>query len=273
MNLGRGLRAATSVHRLPFVAVAFAATLALSAPDALAQGAFKAKKKDATFNVLPTLITSVTVADGQLVANGLVGTTPFQAPITLTTPGLGALQVPGECPVLNLSLGPIHLTLLGLNVDTSGICLEITAIQGGGLLGDLLCTIANLLGPGGLQLPDVLAMLTPQQLSTLDSGLTQTLNQAVFIPLMSSDALQAASCSVLSLALGPVDLNLLGLRVQLNDCADPVGPVTVDITATPGGGLLGDLLCSLSGLLNGNPTLRILALLQSIATLLGGLVG
>jgi hypothetical protein len=51
------------------------------------------------------------------------------------------------------------------------------------------------------------------------------------------------SCKVLTLTLGPLDLNLLGLRVQLNQ-------VNLRITAIPGGGLLGDLLCSLTNLLN-----------------------
>ena len=50
-------------------------------------------------------------------------------------------------------------------------------------------------------------------------------------------------CRVLTLTLGPLDLNLLGLRVQLNQ-------VNLRITAIPGGGLLGDLLCGIANLLN-----------------------
>ena len=50
-------------------------------------------------------------------------------------------------------------------------------------------------------------------------------------------------CRVLTLTLGPLDLNLLGLRVQLNQ-------VNLRITAIPGGGLLGDLLCGITNLLN-----------------------
>ena len=50
-------------------------------------------------------------------------------------------------------------------------------------------------------------------------------------------------CRILTLTLGPLDLNLLGLRVQLNQ-------VNLRITAIPGGGLLGDLLCGISNLLN-----------------------
>ncbi|HMB02552.1 MAG TPA: hypothetical protein VKP69_02295, partial [Isosphaeraceae bacterium] len=64
----------------------------------------------------------------------------------------------------------------------------------------------------------------------------------------------ADGCPILHLSLQIPDLNLLGLHVQLDNCNN--GPVTVDITAihsgSPGGGLLGDLLCSVSNLLNSN---------------------
>jgi hypothetical protein len=50
-------------------------------------------------------------------------------------------------------------------------------------------------------------------------------------------------CRILTLTLGPLDLNLLGLRIQLNR-------INLRITAIPGGGLLGDLLCGLANLLN-----------------------
>jgi hypothetical protein len=248
-------------QKITVALVALALMMSTGAPSAAPA------KKSVPFNVVPMIITSVAVADGQLVANGLVGTTPFQAPITLTP---GAVPAGGTCPVLDLSLGPIHLSLLGLNVDTSSICLQITAIQGGGLLGDLLCSIANLLNLN-VPLGDILGGLSSAQLDTLNSGLTQVLNQAVFIPLSRSDAVAAAACSVLHLELGPLDLNLLGLRVELNNCAN--GPVVLDITATPGGGLLGDLLCGLSNLLETGATLKILAVLQNIATLLGSLLG
>lgn len=251
--------------RVRLFTVALVAMLAVSAPDAFAQQG--KGKKPTTVNVLPITIQSVTVTGGQLMANGLVGTTAFSTPITLTPQA-----VPGAaCPILNLSLGPINLDLLGLNVDTSPICLDITAVPGSGaLLGNLLCGIANLLN-SGLTQSAVLSGLTPQELATLDSGLTQLLNQAVFVPLSSSEALQSATCNVLSLAIGPVDLNLLGLRVELDDCDD--GPVTLDITADPAGGLLGSLLCSLANLLNSSGTqTAILAVLRNIAALIGALV-
>jgi len=53
-------------------------------------------------------------------------------------------------------------------------------------------------------------------------------------------------CSILTLNLGPLHLDLLGLVVDL-------APVNLDVTAVPGAGnLLGNLLCSVAGLLD-NP--------------------
>jgi hypothetical protein len=253
-------------RRVRLFTLALFAILSLSAHEAFAQQG--KGKKPTTFNVIPIMIESVTVSGDQLMANGLVGTTPFQTPITLTP---GATPTGASCPILNLSLGPINLDLLGLNVDTSPICLDITAVPGSGaLLGNLLCSIANLLN-GGLTQSAVLAGLNQEDLATLDSGLTQLLNQAVFVPLSSSEALVSATCNVLSLAIGPLDLNLLGLRVELDDCDN--GPVTVDITADPAGGLLGSLLCSLANLLNGSAAqTAVLALLRNIASLIGALL-
>lgn len=62
----------------------------------------------------------------------------------------------------------------------------------------------------------------------------------------------AATCSVLHLVLGPVNLNLLGLVVTLGGGTLANQPIVLDITAVPGAGnLLGNLLCSVSNLLNG----------------------
>ncbi len=62
----------------------------------------------------------------------------------------------------------------------------------------------------------------------------------------------AATCSVLHLVLGPVNLNLLGLVVTLGGGSLANQPIVLDITAVSGSGnLLGNLLCSVSNLLNG----------------------
>jgi len=58
-----------------------------------------------------------------------------------TTPN--AVTAAGICNVLDLTLGPIHLDLLGLVVDTNTIHLTITADPNGGILGSLLCSLAG----------------------------------------------------------------------------------------------------------------------------------
>ena len=59
------------------------------------------------------------------------------------------------------------------------------------------------------------------------------------------DAQVSNMCAILHLDLGPLNLNLLGLTVHLNE-------VILDITAVSGpGNLLGNLLCNVANLLNG----------------------
>jgi hypothetical protein len=61
-----------------------------------------------------------------------------------------------------------------------------------------------------------------------------------------------ATCDILRLVLGPLDLNLLGLRVQLNR-------VVLNITGETGpGNLLGNLLCAIAGLLDRGGLLSII---------------
>jgi hypothetical protein len=53
------------------------------------------------------------------------------------------------CTILTLDLGPLDLNLLGLHVHLDEVHLVIEAHEGQGLLGDLLCAVANLLDTGG----------------------------------------------------------------------------------------------------------------------------
>lgn len=92
---------------------------------------------------------------GQLLANGTVNgvltTATSTVPVaTQTVTGLLVNSASGSCPILSLSLGPLHLNLLGLVVDLNQVNLNITAQPGAGnLLGNLLCDVANLLNNGG----------------------------------------------------------------------------------------------------------------------------
>jgi hypothetical protein len=79
-------------------------------------------------------------------------------------------------------------------------------------------------------------------------------------------AATTASCEILNLVLGPLDLNLLGLVVHLDQ-------VVLDIRAVPGAGnLLGNLLCAIAGLLDGpSPLAGLVGLLNNLLGALGNL--
>jgi len=88
----------------------------------------------------------------------------FAAP-TAAARQAGGVQAQATCEILDLVLGPIDLTLLGLRLQVNQIHIQLTADQAGGLLGALLCAVANLLNPLGAladlvkALNDILALL------------------------------------------------------------------------------------------------------------------
>jgi len=76
---------------------------------------------------------------------------------------------------------------------------------------------------------------------------------------------QQETCPILHLAIGPINLNLLGLVVTTQ-------PIVIDIVAVPGpGNLLGNLLCAIAGLLDPGGTLS--GLLAQLVALLNQLLG
>src|SRR4051794_22884976 len=80
-------------------------------------------------------------------------------------------------------------------------------------------------------------------LTTAAGVVTNITNQLVNLPVIG--AAPTGSCQILDLRLGPLDLNLLGLMVHLDQ-------VHLNITAQSGpGNLLGNLLCGLANALNG----------------------
>jgi len=81
-------------------------------------------------------------------------------------------------------------------------------------------------------------------LTRTDGGAT-AVNQQAAMPVNTQQS--TGGCEILDLVLGPLDLNLLGLEVHLDT-------VHLNITAQPGpGNLLGNLLCSIAGLLDKTP--------------------
>lgn len=109
------------------------------------------------------VIRHVSVVNGQLVADQYTATA-YDASgnvvatlSTATDPTLPALPLGSNrgsrCSILHLDLAPISLDLLGLELTTSRIVIDLTAVSGpGNLLGNLLCAVTGLLdntGGGG----------------------------------------------------------------------------------------------------------------------------
>jgi hypothetical protein len=114
-----------------------------------------------------------------------------------------------------------------------------------------------------MQNGDLTAIGTFTGTVTTAAGAATSGTQQIALPV---DVQQSAgSCQILDLVLGPLDLDLLGLQVHLDT-------VHLNITAQQGpGNLLGNLLCAVAGLLDGNTGVN--AVLTQIANLLNQLLG
>ena len=92
---------------------------------------------------------------------------------------------------------------------------------------------------------------------TTAAGATTSVARTVTMPA----AVTQATCDILHLDLGPLNLDLLGLQVNLSQ-------IVLDITAESGAGnLLGNLLCGVAGLLDSPGGLA--GLLNQILSILG----
>ena len=153
------------------------------------------------------------------------------------------------CPILDLTLGPLDLNLLGLIVHLDTVHLRITANSRGGVLGSLFCSLSRARIPLAQSAKRLTRAARLSGLSTkgvhLGVPLYQTTSGTTSTLSTSRDtAAPTVICSVLDLTLGPLDLNLLGLMVHLDK-------VHLVITADSQGGILGQLLCGLAGGLGG----------------------
>jgi hypothetical protein len=79
-----------------------------------------------------------------------------------------------------------------------------------------------------------------------------------------TDGIGGAVCDILHLEVGPIDLELLGLIVHLDE-------IVLDIDADPDAGILGDLLCSIADGFGGGLLGQITNLLNDILDILEGL--
>jgi hypothetical protein len=175
------------------------------------------------------------VANGTLTGKLSSGTSVSRdsAPVRFK---VAAARSGSRCNVITLRLAPLDLELLGVQVTTSHISLDVYARKGR-VLGDLFCALSH-------------AKVTfPRAARAMNSHLGGR-SLPVFAasqPLYASAAqAQPQTCQVLKLVLGPLHLDLLGLVVDLYGKTN-ADPVIVTINAIPSQGLLGQLLCGLAG--------------------------
>ena len=125
-----------------------AATAAPAAAPAAPTANITATLSDATGPIQGTLSNLVFTVNqaGNLVLNGTF--TDALGNVTNFTTTI--LQGTGSCQILDLTLGPLDLNLLGLMVHLDQVHLNITAQSGpGNLLGNLLCGVSHLLDGNG----------------------------------------------------------------------------------------------------------------------------
>lgn len=170
---------------------------------------------------------------------------PFHA--NVASRGIRALQS-RTCSVLDLTLDKLSLTLLGLNVNLGKVILTINGNASGGALGSLFCQLAHT----RVKLRGLASYAGRLTQAVHKSGLSSTSDSLLgfSVPVRQLQASTVGGnvvCPILDLILGPLHLNLLGLIVDLNQ-------VHLTITASPTGGVLGSLFCSLAGSTTTAPT-------------------
>jgi hypothetical protein len=234
--------------------LAVCCALALLVPVAAADARASASSGNQGKVAVGAKIKRFAVVDRKIVARGVLtsrvsGAGSSQAARTPVTFAVDAQA--GRCQVLTLTLNDLQLSLLGLNVDLSEVNLRIFAVRRGpdsGILGRLFCALSR----SAVRLGRGASVAHAQKVvSALNSRLKDRPMRAFHADAVlrendGASAAQAGQCQVLRLVLGPLDLNLLGLVVQLYG-PNRNAPVTLTITSTPGGGVLGDLFCGLSG--------------------------
>jgi hypothetical protein len=229
----RGERVDT-MKPLTVVLAALIAAVSLAVPasaDAAASSKLSMKAKITSFRATASGV----VADGTLTGRLRSGTSVSRdsAPVRFQ---VAAERQGRRCDVITLRLAPLDLELLGVQVRTSHISLDVYARKGR-VLGDLFCALAD----AKVTFPRVARAMN----SRLDGRSLPVFSASESVPASVAQA-QPQSCQVLKLVLGPLHLDLLGLVVDLygrtqND------PVVVRINAQPARGLLGQLLCGLAG--------------------------
>src|SRR4051812_47167584 len=239
----------------PVILAALAATVTLAHPAAA--NAATSSRLSMRANITSfRATTSGVVANGTLTGRLSSGTSVSRdsAPVKFA---VAAKRSGARCNVITLRLAPLDLELLGAQVTTSHISLDVYARKGR-VLGNLFCALAR----AKVTFPRA-ARVARALNSRLDGRSLRVLAASTSMPASAAQA-QTQSCQVLKLILGPLHLDLLGLVVDLYGKTHS-DPVIVTINGQPDKGLLGQLLCGLAG----GGGITNLAGLQSVLSSLG----
>jgi hypothetical protein len=216
---------------LPVLVLVFGG-LAVPAAAQAATSTVTMTAKITRFQARGNTLTATGVLTGTLGSGGK--TTKDTAPVRFR---VAAARAGRRCDILTLNLQQLHLELLGAEVKTSAINLELYATRGA-ILGNLFCALSR----AKVRLPRIAAAMNHK----LGNHGLQVMAARAPINGGAAQAPAAASCQVLNLVLGPLHLNLLGLNVDLYGKTKS-DPVVVTINAVPDQGILGQVLCSLAG--------------------------
>lgn len=173
------------------------------------------------------------VADGTLTGRLTSGMNVSRqsAPVKFA---VAAARRGARCNVITLRLAPLDLELLGVQVTTSHISLDVYAVKGR-VLGNPFCALA------GAKVTFPKAARAARALNAhLHGRPLRVFGASESLPASAAQA-QPQTCQVLKLVLGPLHLDLLGLVVDLYGKTH-ANPVIVTINAIPSQGLLGQLV-------------------------------
>ena len=208
-------------------------------------------------------------------------TNRFIAGVALTTTAVLGLAVPGVASASPTSTSSATSVSAPVKSDVAKVKSVVKGTTEDGR------KVRGTFTPSSFQVQDGVLMVTGALNGAITGhGPRQTFTQSITVPVQSLNgqdltaaaaqglrsgasalaapaaaaALAPGACDILNLVLGPLDLNILGLEVHLNQ-------VILDIVAQSGAGnLLGNLLCAVAGLLDGGGILG--GLLGQISTLL-----
>jgi hypothetical protein len=227
----------SSSRRITLMAMAAIAgsTLSIALGAASAAPARTTHKKGRL--VVGVELLRLTASGRRLTGSGLVTATLTdngRRTTTRTRVALTAAAGGGGCRVLHLYLNELSLSLLGLNAHLDKVQLDITGNARGGVLGSLFCRLAH------ARVAAARASAAQALAAAVRHHRGRVMHFTAYVsPQATASQASNASCQVLDLVVGPLNLQLLGLVVNLQR-------VHLTVTATRGQGVLGDLFCTLA---------------------------